>query len=216
MKYTLAVFDFDGTLADSFPFFLSVHNRVAEQHGFKRITPDDVARLRSCGARDIMRQLELPAWKLPLVARSFIALMSQNCAAIPLFAGVGETIRQLHAAGVTLAIVSSNSYANVARILGEDVVQQIAFFECGASIFGKAARLRRVLRCSGAQAGQAIYIGDQTTDLEAARQVEMAFGAVAWGYNDGHSLLGLAPDEVFGSMADIGALAARGQAIGSC
>jgi hypothetical protein len=34
--YKLAIFDFDGTLADSFPFFLSVFNTIADRHGFKR------------------------------------------------------------------------------------------------------------------------------------------------------------------------------------
>jgi len=33
MKYRLAIFDFDGTLADSFPFFIRVFNQLAEQHG---------------------------------------------------------------------------------------------------------------------------------------------------------------------------------------
>src|SRR5262249_17946722 len=40
MKYRLAIFDFDGTLADSFPFFIRVFNQLAEQHGFKGIEPD--------------------------------------------------------------------------------------------------------------------------------------------------------------------------------
>lgn len=203
MQYSLAVFDFDGTLADSFPFFIAVHNQVALQHGFRAIAAAEIAHLRSCGARDIMRQLRLPAWKLPMVARSFITLMSESRATIPLFSGAGDTLRHLHSAGVTLAIVSSNSYANVTGILGGDVAEKIHFFECGASLFGKAARLRRVLSRSGALPGRAIYIGDQLTDLEAARKAEMAFGAVTWGYNDGQSLRSLDPDVTFGSMAEI-------------
>jgi phosphoglycolate phosphatase len=31
MKYRLIVFDFDGTLADSFPFFVSVVNTLADR-----------------------------------------------------------------------------------------------------------------------------------------------------------------------------------------
>jgi phosphoglycolate phosphatase len=40
MKYRLAIFDFDGTLADSFPFFVRVINQLAEQHGFKKVDLD--------------------------------------------------------------------------------------------------------------------------------------------------------------------------------
>ena len=37
MPYRLAMFDFDGTLADSLPFFLSVFNTLAERHAFRPI-----------------------------------------------------------------------------------------------------------------------------------------------------------------------------------
>ena len=50
MTYRLAIFDFDGTLADSFPFFLSVFNTIADRHGFRRIAtdqgPEHIERLR--------------------------------------------------------------------------------------------------------------------------------------------------------------------------
>ena len=35
--YALAVFDFDGTLADSFPWFAGVLNGVADRYGFRRV-----------------------------------------------------------------------------------------------------------------------------------------------------------------------------------
>ena len=46
MSYRLAIFDFDGTLADSFPFFVAVFNQVADQHAFNRIHPEELDALR--------------------------------------------------------------------------------------------------------------------------------------------------------------------------
>ncbi len=40
--YRLVVFDFDGTLADSFPWFARVINDVADRYRFARIAPDEV------------------------------------------------------------------------------------------------------------------------------------------------------------------------------
>jgi phosphoglycolate phosphatase len=59
MKYRLAIFDFDGTLAASFPFFIRVFNQLAEQHGFKGIDPDLAASYRSYDARQMMEQIGL-------------------------------------------------------------------------------------------------------------------------------------------------------------
>src|SRR6266508_4765803 len=101
MKYRLVIFDFDGTLADSFPFFIRVFNQLADQHGFKGIDPDLAPTYRSYDARQIMEQVGIPAWKLPLVAKSFISLMRQNAASISLFDHTDDMLLYLANKGVT-------------------------------------------------------------------------------------------------------------------
>src|SRR5262249_56491953 len=133
---------------------------------------------RGYDARQMMEQVGLPAWKLPLVARSFISLMRQNAASIPLFEHIDDMLLHLADKGVTLAIVSSNSYDNVSQILGPANTKLISQFECGVSIFGKSARIRKALKKTGVPCSEAIYIGDQVTDLEAARREKVAFEAV--------------------------------------
>jgi phosphoglycolate phosphatase len=203
MKYRLAIFDFDGTLADSFPFFLRVFNQLAEQHGFKQIDPESSSRYRDYNARQIMDQVGMPAWKLPLVAKSFISLMRENAASISLFADTYDVLLHLANNGVTLAIVSSNAYDNVNQILGPANTKLISHFECGMSIFGKAARIQKVLKRTGIPPREVIYIGDQVTDLEAARKEKVAFGAVSWGYATIESLRVHFPEEEFDSISAI-------------
>ena len=203
MKYRLAIFDFDGTLADSFPFFIRVFNQLAEQHGFKGIDPDLAHTYRGYDARQIMEQVGMPAWKLPLVAKSFISLMRQNAASISLFEHTDDMLLHLANKGVTLAIVSSNSYDNVSQILGAANTRLISQFECGVSIFGKSARIHKVLKKTGIPCSEAIYIGDQVTDLEAARKENVAFGAVSWGYGTIESLREHFAEEEFDSVSAI-------------
>jgi len=203
MKYRLAIFDFDGTLADSFPFFIQVFNQLAEQYGFNGIEPDLAPTYRSYDARQIMERVGMPAWKLPLVAKNFISLMRQNASSIPLFEHTDEMLLHLANNGVTLAIVSSNSYDNVSQILGPANKRLISQFECGMSIFGKSIRIRKVLKKTGVPSSEAIYIGDQVTDLEAARKEKVAFGAVSWGYGTIESLREHFPEEEFDSVSAI-------------
>lgn len=203
MKYRLAIFDFDGTLADSFPFFLQVFNSVADRHGFKRIELESLPNLRNYTARRMMELLEIPAWMLPFVAKSFIALMRDNAGSIKLFEQVDEMLTHLASKGVVLSVVSSNAFDNIQRILGPDNIRLISHFECGMSIFGKSARLRKVLGKAGIPPHEAIYIGDQVTDLESAHAVNVAFGAVSWGYGTIESLRKHAPDVEFARVSDI-------------
>jgi len=80
------------------------------------------------------------------------------------------------------------------------------------SIFGKAGRLRQTLKLTGTSAAEAIYIGDQSTDLEAARALNLAFGAVAWGYGSIESLRQYRPDREFDKVSDLSELTPGGRA----
>lgn len=180
--YQLVIFDFDGTLADSFPFFASVFNQLAQQYRFNPIELHEVENLRHASPRQIMQHVGMAGWKLPLVSRNFIRRMRQNAHQIELFAQVAESLQFLAAANVQLAIVSSNSQQNVAAILGAELMSLFGQVYCGMSIFGKTTHLKKMVKKSGLLPRQVIYIGDQETDAEAAAAAQIDFGAVSWGY----------------------------------
>lgn len=206
-KFKLVIFDFDGTLADSFPFFTSMFNQLAAQHGFKSISPELAPVFRHYSARQIMEKVEMPAWKLPLVGKSYMSMMRKNASNISLFEFVDDMLLDLSNKGVCLAIVSSNSYDNVSTILGPQNGKLFSHFECGMSMFGKAARINKVLKKSGIARSEAIYIGDQDTDVEAAHKAGIVFGAVRWGYGSIESLRAQLPEIEFDSVAAIKGIA---------
>jgi len=202
VPYSLAIFDLDGTLADSFPWFLRNVNDVADRFGFRRIAHGDVESLRHAGSREIIGRLEVPVWKLPLIARHMRRMKAEHLDGIPLFPGVEAMLRGLRDGGLTLALVSSDSEANARRQLGE-AAHLFSHFDCGASLFGKAAKFRRVVKRTGVDPAQAISIGDEVRDIEAARAAGIACGAVMWGYAAPNALRALGPNVVFDRMQEI-------------
>jgi phosphoglycolate phosphatase len=201
--YRLAIFDLDGTLSDSFPWFLTIVNAVADKHRFRRIEADQVEALRGQETRELLRLLDVPRWKLPAIGRDMRTLKAAHLDDIALFPGVDALLRELSARAVTLAIVSSDNEANVRRALGADNAALIRYYACGASLFGKAAKFRRVLKAAGIAAAHAICIGDEVRDAEAARDAGIAFGAVTWGYATETALRAKVPEMVFANMEDI-------------
>jgi len=204
-RYKLAIFDLDGTLSDSLPWFRRVVNSLADKHRFRRIEDGDVEMLRGKSSREIIAWLEVPFWRMPLIAADMRRLKSQNVDDIPLFDGVGPMLQELSQAGVIMAMVSSDSESNVRRALG-DHAALMSQFACGASMFGKAAKFRAVLKRTDIAAADAIAIGDEVRDGEAARQAGIDFGAVSWGYARPEALRRLSPALVFDSVADISRL----------
>lgn len=202
MPYSLAIFDLDGTLADSFPWFLRTINDVADRFNFRRVKDEDIEELRHASSREILARLEVPLWKLPAIARHARRLKAEATSEISLFDGVEAMLRTLAGNGVQLALVTSDSEANAREKLGE-AAALFSHFDCSASLFGKPAKFRRVIRRADVEPARVISIGDEVRDIEAARAVGIACGAVCWGYAAPAALRAHAPDHTFEQLDEI-------------
>jgi phosphoglycolate phosphatase len=207
MKYRLIIFDFDGTLADTFGLLLSLTNRLAIRHGYRSIAEEDLERLRACTVRQFMDYLGVSMWKMPRIARDMRLEVAAAITTVRLFPGIEEMLDALDAAGVSLAVVTSNAEGNVRHVLGEQRSALIMHYECGAGLLGKRSRILRAVRRCGVTNDQALYVGDEIRDHDAARAAGVAFGAVSWGFAAPSALEALAPDHIFSSPAQISRLA---------
>ncbi|HEY0839686.1 MAG TPA: HAD hydrolase-like protein, partial [Vulgatibacter sp.] len=156
--YRLAIFDFDGTLADTMEQFGTFVNRAADRFGFPRLDDAQLESLRDADAKEIVKRLRIPFWQVPRIARYMRSLGASE--PIRLFGEAADLLYTLRDAGVRITIVSSNAEANIRRALGEPLVGLVERFECGVSLYGKASRIRRVVRKARVPSEHAIYVGD--------------------------------------------------------
>jgi phosphoglycolate phosphatase len=203
MTTQLAIFDFDGTLADTWPVFADSLNMQAARHGFREVGPEEVRRLRRLSAGEVISELDLPLWRVPVVLSDFRKIVRGRIGEIRPFADVTEALHMLADRHILLALATSNSIGNVRAVLGPALVGRFAVMECGSSLFGKSQRLRRILKKTRIDRRGAIYVGDEIRDAEAAGRVGVGFGAVAWGYTDVNALLRQNPSGVFRVPADL-------------
>jgi phosphoglycolate phosphatase len=201
--YRLVIFDFDGTLADTIPWFEAVIDEVADRFGLPRLDSAGMEILRTAGPREILRAFGVPRWKVPLIVRHLRRLKAREAHRTALFKDAPAILRRLKEGGVALAVVSSDSEGSVRQILGPVTGGLIDHYACGAPVLGKSAGMRRVLRRCGVRPAEAIAIGDEIRDVEAARSVGIPFGAVSWGFARPEALAARAPAVMFGTMDDI-------------
>jgi phosphoglycolate phosphatase len=199
----LVIFDFDGTLSDSGDWFLSVVDELARKFRFRTVQPEEVEMLRHRSSREVIEFLGISRWKLPLIARYLRKLVGRNAHQIELFPGTPDLLERLSDMGVKIALVTSNSEANARLILGPRHAARIDCYACGSSLFGKAPKFRRVVKRMGVPAAQTLAIGDETRDIDAAREVGMRAGSVLWGYASEKVLAALEPDALFREPQDI-------------
>jgi phosphoglycolate phosphatase len=199
----LVVFDFDGTLADSFDWFVGAVNEAADRFGFRRLAVPEIAELRLHGARHFMRHVGLAPIRVPQVARWMRARMTADIARIRRVEGVERTFASLAHGGIGRAIVTSNARTNVERVLGPDNTALVGHWATGTALFGKAAQIRRVVRAAGVRPDAALYVGDETRDAEAAHRAGLRFVGVGWGYASPAVLAPLSDLPLLGRLEDL-------------
>lgn len=185
------IFDFDGTLADS----LSVALEVANSMKFTRpLTMDDYYALRNVPTREILKQLNIPVWKVPKLVTRGRKLLKKQADQINPHPGIAAVLPQLIADGHELYVVSSNSPELVRSFLRRHKLADHFNLVVGnIGIFGKAAALKR-LRATFLLTEDVYYVGDETRDIDAAKKVGMRMIAVSWGYNGIEALGAHEPD----------------------
>ncbi len=202
LPYQWLAFDFDGTLANTLPWFDTVLASVAKKYGFRNPAEDEKDLLRHRDVRQILSTLNIPFWKAPAILMEFRQRMQEATPDVPLFDGMEQILAALKEAGYQIAVLSSNSESNVRRTLGQAAVM-IDQYRCGSDLFGKASRLKTLYRQTGCTPDACLLIGDEIRDIEAARESGCHAASVAWGYNHPDALSVREPDYLFRTPDDI-------------
>jgi len=195
MTPAAAVFDFDGTIADTQEVLLAIGNRLADEFGYTPIAPEEVAELRDLGSREVLRRVAIPAVKIPFLLRRLRHELNAEATRLQPIAGIATALDDLHDRGYHLGIATSNLEANVRTFLQHhDLGDRFDFVYSGIALFGKDRILRRILRHQQLSADRVAYIGDETRDIEAARRSRVRAVAVSWGFNSAAALARATPD----------------------
>lgn len=179
MPVTTVVFDFDGTIANSFDYLVAFMSREAG----KELTKDEKAALHGLSMARIGRRLGISWFRLPFLFFKGRRKMRPAIRKIEPFEGMPEVVRTLHKQGYGLFILSTNTTPNIRHFLKRHELD--AYFTeiyGGVGMFGKAPALRRLLREQQVEVRKAVYVSDELRDAMAAQSIGLRIIAVSWGF----------------------------------
>jgi phosphoglycolate phosphatase-like HAD superfamily hydrolase len=189
------IFDFDGTIADSFEIVLAITNRLAPEFGFPPALPEDVERLRNLSSREIVRQSKMSPFKIPFLMRRMRGELHREIPHVQPIPGIKAALLKLKQQGYNLGIVTSNSSENVSAFLeAQGLSNMFDFIGSGMVLFGKGRIIQRMLKQQHVERSDVVYVGDETRDIEAARKIGIKVISVTWGYNTSQALAAENPD----------------------
>ena len=186
------LFDLDGTLVDSAADLQATLNRLLPEYGLRPLSLDEVkAKIGDGVAKLVERAFIATGGDLANVdaaARRFLALYEGHAAALTVaYPGVRETLMQLQARGLVLAVVTNKPLAATQEIL---VALDLARF-FAAVVGGDSAPRRKphpdpiikALADAGLKADEAMMVGDNYHDIEAAYAAGVEAIIVTYGYS---------------------------------
>ena len=184
MTVKALIFDFDGTIANSFEATIGIANALAPVFGYRPAKPEEIEQLRSWSYRRVATEFGVAWHKIPLIAARIRKELSKNISKVETFEGLPSVLGELRARGFALGILTSNSRANVDRFLdARDMSQQFDFVSTSSSVWGKQRRLKSLLRSQGLRATDVAYVGDEVRDIDASKPLGICAVAVGWGYS---------------------------------
>jgi len=174
------IFDFDGTIADSFELVLEIAHDLT---GAEMLNQGEITRLRRLPLMKVVRELHIPLRHFPRLVLQGRQKMHERIHEVQPFEGIPKALESLHASGHHLLVISSNSEQNVRSFLRANNLE--AFFDGvygSVAVFNKASALRKVIKRNHLVVDDCFYIGDEVRDVIAASKVGVEPVAVAWGY----------------------------------
>jgi phosphoglycolate phosphatase len=218
MPYTHLSFDLDGTLVDTADEIAEAVNATLAEFGVAPRPVAEITMLIGGGAHELMRRLiervqgERPAGAAPLPIDDVLSRLDDHYAETAgttgrPYADCIDSLRRLRVAGLRLVCLTNKEERFARRVLQQ--TQLDGYFELligGDTLAHKkphAGVIAHVLQQLGGRAEQFAHIGDSRTDVETARNAQVAAWAVPYGYNAGEPIAAAKPDLLFANLADI-------------
>lgn len=202
MRLRAAIFDFDGTIADTFEQVVAILNSLSGEFGYRTAAPAEVEALRALSAREVAKRLGVRWHKVPAIVTRARSELSHGMATIQPFAGMPAALAELRARGLLVGLLTSNNRKNVELFL-EHHPLELDFVSTGSGLWSKHRRLAKLMRQYKLTREQTAYIGDEVRDIEAARTLGMRAVAVGWGYTKPELLAAHTPDALVVKVQDL-------------
>ena len=196
-KYSIYVFDLDGTLLDTLGDLAASVNYALRTHGMPEHSIEDVRRFVGNGVRKLMERAVPEGADNPQFEAAFATFrayyMEHAQDTTRPYEGIPETLATLKAQGCRLAVVSNKmrkATEELCRHFFPDTIEVAIGEDEAAGIRKKPApdTVFEALRVLGDK-GDAVYVGDSDVDIQTAHNAGIPCISVLWGFRDKDFLL---------------------------
>lgn len=191
----IAVFDLDGTLADTAGDLVGTLNVILRQEGLSPLPLAQARDMIGAGAKALLQRgfeaagKELAPDYLDELFKQFMVHYGENiCVETKLFPGVVAALDRLEAAGFILAVCTNKMEEHSIKVLDKLGIGHRFAANCGRDTFPyfkpDPRHLMLTIERAGGDPRRAVMVGDSRTDIVTAKNAGIPAVAVPFGYTD--------------------------------
>jgi len=204
------LFDFDGTLGDSYPAIAASVNHVRTLHGLAPLSEEEVRRHVGRGAAYLLRHT-VPAGTVEANAEAYRAhhpsVLRSGTRLLP---GAAEVLKTLHTHGLRLGICSNKPIGFTRELVAYLGVASYLDLVLGPEDVPRPKpapdMLCEALSRLDLPAAAVLYVGDMVVDIETARGAGVAVWVVPTGSDEIETLKRARPDRLLKDLHELSLL----------
>jgi len=197
------IFDFDGTLADTFEIMLDALDQYSGDFGVELADKKILEDLRNMSATEILKHFKIPFFLVPFITAKIQKNLGQKIDEIQPFNDVIKEIKKVRDE-YNIGILTSNSKSNVEKFVEKERIKGLFdFIWSESNIFGKDKAIHKVLNKYDIEIKDMVYVGDEARDVEACQKIGVNVVSVGWGFNSSKLLKRINAKNFVGNPEDL-------------
>jgi phosphoglycolate phosphatase len=184
----VVIFDFDGTIANTFPYVQRIINKLAPKYGFKQFSNEEFLKLRQSSMSQLINKYHISPINVARMTWDSHREISEYIPNLKIDDALSSTLNELEKRGYGIVIVSSNTKKNIVAFLKNNNLNVNWPIYTTNALFGKHKKILSLMRKEHFTSSRVVYVGDEIRDIEASKKANIPIITVGWGYNSQESL----------------------------
>ncbi len=202
-KKRAVIFDFDGTLADSFGVMVEAYQTQIRRYKLRPIAKSDLPKLQKMNYRELFKYTRAHWYKMPFLMPAIVREFTKRRQEIQLFKGIPKLLNDLQDRGLIVGVLTSNSQENVSEVLEREDANDLNFIVSEKRLFRKDKAFKNIEKTQKIKPSEILYIGDEPRDVVACRRAGVAVVGVTWGLGGEPGMKREPPDFIAYSVAEL-------------
>lgn len=198
------IFDFDGTLADTYQLAIDHLNQLGKKYNLMHVS---ALEFRDYPLKEALKRAGVKWYQIYDIVKEFKNVMAGKAHMMKPYTGLIEQLHQLKQDGYRLGIMTSNSTVLVESFLIKHQIDLFDFIYSGSSLFAKNRLIRTIRYRLGTP--KILYIGDEVRDIQAMHKAQVPLITVSWGWDSPNLLASYRPEILIETVGDLRSAVAK-------